>query len=190
MAVGADDLCALADLKSWLNSVTTNDDANLQSLITNGSVQVLQYLNRAHILASAIGSLNENYDGNNSDRLLPHFFPIIAVAAVSVDGVGIPASTSAFTPGFLSDARRVLLRGFKFCRGVQNINIQYTAGYSAVPLDLKLAAVEFFALAYRQRTHIGEKSQSLGGQVTLSFDTSAIPLRSMNVFNQYRRVAL
>jgi hypothetical protein len=84
----------------------------------------------------------------------------------------------------------VLLRGFRFCRGVQNVQISYTAGYSSVPLDLKQAAIEAFALAYRQRVRIGEKSNSMSGQVTIAFDMSDVPPRSLAVFNQYRRLAL
>ena len=190
MAAAPDDLCALSDLKSWLPNIGNNDDATLQSLITNGSLEILAYLNRPHILASVIGVLSETYDGNDSDRLLPHYFPIVAVTAVSVDGVAIPQSTLPAVCGFLWDSRRVLLRGFTFCRGVQNVQISYSAGYSSVPFDLKQAAIEAFALAYRQRTHIGEKSSAMGGQVTLSFDMSDLPPRSLAVFNQYRRVAL
>lgn len=190
MSAAPDDLCTLADLKAWLPNQGNNDDTALQSLITNGSAQILQFLNRPHILASLIGPLTESYDGNNSDRLLPHSFPIVAVSAVTIDGVPIPAVTSATTAGFLNDARRILLRGFQFCRGVQNVTVSYMAGYASVPLDLKLAAIETFALAYRQRTHIGEKSNAMGSQITLSFDMADIPPRSMNVFQQYRRLAL
>jgi hypothetical protein len=190
MAAAPDDLCTVNDLAAWLPNYNHNDDANLQSLITYGSLQILTYLNRAHILASVIGALNEIYDGNDSDRLLPHSFPIIAVTAVSVDGVAITQSTLPALSGFVWDSRRILLRGFTFGRGVQNVQVSYTAGYSAVPLDLKQAAIEALALAYRQRTHIGEKSSSMGGQVTLAFDVSGMPDRSLAVFNQYRRIAL
>lgn len=190
MAAAPDDLCTVNDLAAWLPNYNHNDDTNLQSLITNGSLQVLTYLNRPHILASAIGVLTETYDGNDSDRLLTHYFPIIAVTAVSVDGVTITPSILPTLSGFIWDSRRILLRGFTFSRGVQNVQVSYTAGYSAVPLDLKQAAIETFALAYRQRTHIGEKSNSMGGQVTLAFDMSDTPPRSLAVFNQYRRIAL
>jgi hypothetical protein len=190
MAVAPDDLCTVNDLAAWLPNYNHNDDANLQSLITYGSLQILSYLNRPHILASVIGALNETYDGNDSDRLLPHYFPILSVTAVSVDGVSLTPSAQPSFSGFVWDGRRILLRGFTFCRGVQNVQVAYTAGYSAVPLDLKQAAIEAFALAYRQRTHIGEKSNSMGGQVTLAFDVSDIPERSLAVFNQYRRIAL
>jgi hypothetical protein len=115
------------------------------------------------------------------------------VTAVSVDGVPIQQSqgfsSGAQVVGYLWDSRRVLLRGFRFCRGVQNVAISYTAGYASVPQDLKQAALEAFALSYRQRTHIGEKSSAMGGQVTLSFDMSEVPPRSVCVFSQYRRIA-
>jgi hypothetical protein len=190
MAAAPDDLCTLADLKAWLPNQGNNDDATLQALISNGSAQILQYLDRTHILASAIGTLNELYDGNGSDRLLPHLFPIVTVTSVSVDGVVLAQSTTATSVGYLWDTRRILLRGLIFSRGVQNVQIAYTAGYPGVPLDLKQAAIETFALAYRQRTHIGEKSNSMSGQVTLAFDMSEIPPRAMAVINQYRRLAL
>ena len=190
MAAAPDDLCTLADLKAWLPNQGNNDDVTLQNLITNGSLQVLQFIDRPHLLASVLGNLTENYDGNDSDRLLPRQFPIISVTAVTIDGVPVPQSTAPNMAGFLWDQRRLLLRGFRFCRGVQNIQISYTAGYSSVPLDLRQAAIEAFALAYRQRVRIGEKSNSMSGQITIAFDMSDVPPRSMSVFNQYRRLAL
>jgi hypothetical protein len=190
MAAAPDDLCIVAEIKAWLPNQGNNDDVTLQSLISNASLQVLQYIDRPHILASVLGPLTEIYDGNDSDRLLPHQFPIIAVSAVSIDNVPIPQAISPVAAGFLWDARRILLRGFRFTRGVQNVQLSYTAGYSSVPLDLKQAAIEAFALTYRQRVRIGEKSNSMSGQITIAFDMSDVPPRSMSVFNQYRRLAL
>jgi hypothetical protein len=190
MAAAPDDLCTVAELKSWLPNQGNNDDVTLQSLITNASLQVLQYIDRPHILSSVLGSLTENYDGNGSDRLLPRNFPITAVSSVSIDGVNIQAATTPTTAGYLWDGRRILLRGFRFCRGVQNIQLSYSAGYPSVPLDLKQAAIEAFALTYRQRVRIGEKSNSMSGQVNVSFDMSDVPPRSMAIFSQYRRLAL
>ena len=189
MAAAPDDLCSIAELKAWLPNQGNNDDVTLQSLISNASLQVLQYINRPHILASVLGALAESYDGNDSDRLLPRQFPIIAVTGVSIDNVPIQQATNPVTAGFLWDTRRILLRGFRFCRGVQNVQISYTAGYSSVPLDLKQAAIEAFALIYRQRVRIGERSNSMSGQVSIGFDMSDVPPRSMAIFSQYRRLA-
>ena len=73
---------------------------------------------------------------------------------------------------------------------MQNIQLSYSAGYPSVPLDLKQAAIEAFALTYRQRVRIGEKSNSMSGQVNVSFDMGDVPPRSMAIFSQYRRLAL
>lgn len=105
MAAAPDDLCTLADLKAWLPNQGNNDDVTLQNLISNGSLQVLQFIDRPHILASALGALIETYDGNDSDRLLPHQFPIIAVTGVSVDAISIPQATSPTIAGLLSKQR-------------------------------------------------------------------------------------
>jgi hypothetical protein len=190
MAAAPDDLCTVAELKSWLPNQGNNDDVTLQSLITNASLQVLQYIDRPHILSSVLGLLTENYDGNDSDRLLPRNFPIISVSSVSIDGVAVQPATTPTTAGYLWDGRRILLRGFRFCRGLQNVQLSYSAGYPSVPLDLKQAAVEAFALTYRQRVRIGEKSNSMSGQVNVSFDMGDVPPRSMAIFSQYRRLAL
>jgi hypothetical protein len=190
MAAAPDDLCTVAELKSWLPNQGNNDDVTLQSLITNASMQVLQYIDRPHILSSVLGLLTENYDGNDSDRLLPRNFPIISVSSLSIDGISIQAATTPTTAGYLWDGRRILLRGFRFCRGVQNVQLSYSAGFPSVPLDLKQAAIEAFALTYRQRVRIGEKSNSMSGQVNVSFDMGDVPPRSMAIFSQYRRLAL
>src|SRR5258708_13253908 len=100
MAAAPDDLCTLADLKAWLPNQGNNDDTALQNLISNGSLQVLQFIDRPHILASVIGSLNETYDGNDSDRLLPHFFPIASVPPVSVDPLVFPHPLTPTLLGF------------------------------------------------------------------------------------------
>jgi len=69
--------------------------------------------------------------------------------------------------GFLFDTRRVLLRGFRFCRGVQNVAISYTAGYASVPLDLKQAGLEILLwltasarTSVRNRTRWAARSRS------------------------------
>src|SRR5258708_9815644 len=44
-------------------------------------------------------TLFRSYDGNDSDRLLAHTFPIVAVTSVSVDGVAITLTEVTATMG-------------------------------------------------------------------------------------------
>jgi len=63
MAIGPDDLCVLVDVKAWLNIQTSAEDTLLQNLITRGSLQMLRWMNRDHIIAT---TYTENRDGNDA----------------------------------------------------------------------------------------------------------------------------
>ena len=203
MPSSPDDLCVLADLKAWLNIQTSTEDTLLQSLITRGSLQMLRWMNRDHIIATAY---TENRDGNDALFLLPRNFPLISVSNVTVDGVSIPAATSQVGPGFVFDARKIMLRGgssaffstsayssqfqYRFTRGFQNVQLVYQAGYASVPADLQQAAIEGFTYVYRRRTHIGEDSSSANGQVTISFSKEMLQASVLLTLDQYTKRAL
>jgi hypothetical protein len=60
--------------------------------------------------------------------------------------------------------------------------------YGFIPEDLSFAATQWVVelLAYTSR--IGTKSESLAGQETVSFDTSSVPPRVLEILKPYRRV--
>jgi hypothetical protein len=203
MPTAPDDLCALADLKAWLNIQTTTEDVLLQNLITRGSLQMLRWMSRDHIIATAY---TENRDGNDALFMLPRNFPLISVSNVTVNGIAISAASDQVSAGFVFDTRKIMLRGgsssfyslgpyssqyqYRFTRGFQNVQIVYQAGYASVPSDLQQAAIEGFAYVYRRRTHIGEDSNSASGQVTISFSKEMLPLSVQMTLQQYTRKAL
>ena len=203
MPTGSDDLCVLADLKAWLNIQTSAEDTLLQNLITRGSLQMLRWLNRDHIVSTAY---TENRDGNDALFMLPRNFPLISVSSVMVDGISIPGATSQIGAGFVFDARKIMLRGgsnaiywlgpyssqfqYRFTRGFQNVQLVYQAGYVSVPADLQQAAIEGFAYVYRRRAHIGEDASSASGQVTISFSREMLPASVQMTLEQYTRRAL
>ena len=203
MPTAPDDLCVLADLKAWLNIQTTTEDTLLQNLITRGSLQMLRWMNRDHIIST---TYTENRDGNDAVFMLPRNFPLISVSSLTVNGIGISAASDQVSSGFVFDARKIMLRGgssnfyslgpyssqyeYRFTRGFQNVQIVYQAGYATVPVDLQQAAIEGFAYVYRRRTHIGEDSNSASGQVTISFSREMLPLSVQMTLLQYTRRAL
>lgn len=60
--------------------------------------------------------------------------------------------------------------------------------YSYVPVAIEGAICEWCAERFQYRGRIGEKSKSLGGQETISYDTSSIPPFVQTVLNQFRSV--
>ena len=203
MPSSPDDLCVLADLKAWLNIQTSSEDTLLQNLITRGSLQMLRWMNRDHIIAT---SYTENRDGSDALFILPRNFPLISVSSVMIDNIAIPAAASQVAAGFVFDARKIMLRGgssafysvgpyssqyqYRFTRGFQNVQLVYQAGYASVPADLQQAAIEGFAYVYRRRTHIGEDTNSASGQVTISFSREMLPQSVLMTLEQYTRRAL
>jgi len=198
-----DDLCVLADLKAWLNIQTSTEDTLLQSLITRGSLQMLRWMNRDHIVST---SYTENRDGNDSLFMLPRNFPLISVTSVMVNGIVIPGAADQVSSGYVFDARKIMLRGgssafysvgpyssqfqYRFTRGFQNVQLVYQAGYVSIPSDLQQAAIEGFGYVYRRRTHIGEDSSSASGQVTINFSKDMLPASVLMTLEQYTRKAL
>lgn len=189
MPAALDDLCTLAELKAQLVLQSNNDDALLQVLITNLSLQIAQWANRTHFLAASFGNPNTIiFDGNGADVVLLADYPITAITSVSVGGVLIPACVTDVDNGWLTDLdKRVLLRGYTFCRGRRNCRIVATLGYAAVPIDLKQAAIDVIAWAYKERIHLGITSESANGQVTVSYSKDAIPRRAATIIQNYTR---
>jgi hypothetical protein len=203
MPPSPDDLCLLPDLKAWLTVQTNAEDALLQNLITRGSAQMLRWMNRDHLIST---SYTENRDGNDALFMLPRNFPLISVSSVMVNGVAIPAASDQVSAGFVFDSRKIMLRGgssefcslgpyssqcqYRFTRGFQNVQLVYEAGYASIPLDLQQAAIEGFAYIYRRRTHIGEDSNSLNGQMAVSFSREMLPASVQMTLEQYTRRVL
>ena len=188
MPSSPDDLCILADLKAWLNIQSSAEDTLLQNLITRGSLQMLRWMNRDHIIATPY---TENRDGNDAVFMLPRNFPLVSVSNVMVDNISIPAATSQVSSGFVFDARRIMLRGGSsafYSLGPYSGTYQYRFTRGAEQGEQ--AAVEGFAYVYRRRTHIGEDVSSASGQVTIGFSREMLPASVVMTLEQYTRRAL
>lgn len=62
--------------------------------------------------------------------------------------------------------------------------------YSFIPADLEQACLEWMQDRLNYRTRAGEKSKSLGGQETMSFDVNAMPKNVTQMLRSYRRLVL
>ncbi len=67
-------------------------------------------------------------------------------------------------------------------------NASILISYSYVPSDIEDACISWVAERYRRKDRLGIKSQSAGGQVTVSYDTSDIPAYIKTQIQPYRRV--
>jgi hypothetical protein len=123
------DLTTLAAVKAWRSPpiTTTADDPQIARLVGAASAFILRYLQRNLVSQT----YHEIRNGSGGRSLLLREAPVTAIASLIVDGAPVPAAADTVAAGYALDATGGVLhlRGYAFGRGVQNIAIDYVAGY-------------------------------------------------------------
>lgn len=180
-------LCQLADVKTYLGISTSATDVVLAALITNASDFIESFCNRTF----APNSYTETRNGSGTNRLFMREAPVTAVASVTIDGFPVAAATNAVSPGFVFDDLMVYVRpgGFPclFTKGVQNVVVQYTAGFATTPAAVAQACIELVAHKFGKRDRIDKKNETLGAQQTQGYDMSAMPAQVKLALQPYVR---
>lgn len=185
----ATELTTLGAVKAWLSLPDTNVNADdlLTGLITAASGWIEDLLERT----IALTSYSANFNGTGGHVLALPEYPVVAVSAVSIDGIVIPVApppgpNQSSVGGYLFDDSAVYLRGYKFTRGVQNVGISWQGGYAAVPVAVAQAAIELVSLRFKERDRIGEQSKIIQGmQVNFSLkDMPADVARNLMIYKK------
>ena len=189
MAYG--DLTTLADVKAWLQTgqapFPATDDALLSRLITAASRFIESWLGRPVLSADWL----EVRDGTGGRVMAFANLPVTAMLSLSIDGLAIPPAPAegGFGAGYSFTATELALRGYVFTLRKQNVIVTYTAGYTSVPPDIAQACIDLVCQRYRERTHIGEVSRSLGGNETVRYSAQDMSPSVKTLLAQYRAVA-
>jgi len=172
------DLTMLADVKEWLSTgerpLGPRDDAMLARLITACSIFLESWIGRPIGLANW-QEIRGGMGGEHANRMQLAVFPVTGIIYLSIDGMVIPPAPpmtqQGWTAGYVFSPTEIVLRGWRFGRGAQNVLVQYTAGYDPIPGDIQQTCLEMVARKYRERTRIAERTKSLGGVETVSYET-------------------
>lgn len=215
------DLTTLANIKNRFNITGTSDDALLAYLITSVSLIAMHEAGCGPMdwsipeespLVEPV-EFDEFYDGNGSYRMFLRNQPINSVAALTINGRSFSQSTGYGAPGFVIDGsgKSISLRGggagqggpftftgwpgwgagYAFCKGIQNVEVQYTAGFASAPWDLQDKAEVAIGVNYRQAAKREQASIALAqGAGTTTFRDMDLPMDVKRVFQSYRRSAL
>ena len=178
------DLTELAKAREWIGVKTEVDDSMLARLITAASAFIASFLSRSILSASYV----EYRDGPGGYTLSLLNYPITAVSALEINGVAMALATGTVNYGYQFNDRQIVMRGYKFSRGIRNVKVSYTAGYAAVPLDIEQACLELVAYKYRSRDWVGQASKNVGAE-TVSFVTKEIPDNALGTLKRWSRVA-
>ena len=176
-------LTSLANVKDWLQITVTTSDALLGRMITAFSDAVANEINRDIGTQAYLVTL----DGNGGTKLSVPSYPVTAIASLFVDGVAIPPRPSFGSNGYVFTTTSLSLVGYSFSKGVQNIQLAYTAGFAAIPTEIEQAVIEWIADRYVSRDRISINSKTLAGE-TISFAQNDIPDPVMAILRPYRKV--
>ncbi len=145
-----------------LVDVTRAQQAGSLASVASGTISVLASAATAAIerychreFASA--SRTETYDGDGTDELILRGFPVVSIDAVTItddDGTEYDVDTDDLdfnaNTGLLFFAPDAEGDWDYWPKGRQNIEVEYTAGFSGVPADVQEACVELMAVMYSQ----------------------------------------
>lgn len=174
-------LTTVADVRGWLRTNSTNDDALLGSLIDSLSAQVGRLLGRDNL--GSIEAYVENYrvptaGPSAQSRILLRHYPIVTLSSVGCAGQSTPIITdpmSAVVSGaWVEDDRRTLSfygNSLVAGGGLPLCQVSYAAGYAPddVPPGLKHAVNQWVGEIVRSQDWIGYTSKSLAGE-SVSFE--------------------
>lgn len=177
------DFATVEQVKGYLGINTFADDALFSRLIAEASTYIRSWLNRDISQATYTDSVN----GNGSASLTLANYPVQSVASVMIDGQSIPPAALVTDMGYIIDDFGIALRGYKFCKGVRNVSVTYTAGFTAVPADITQACIEMVSMRYKERDRIGHVSKGLAGE-TVTYSQKDMADSTKTLLQQYKKV--
>lgn len=214
------DLTTLDNVKDYLGIDTDNDDNLLQSLITANGFYWLWFCGlgnqngvNTQSPLNSVCSFTDTYDGNGSNRFYLRNRPIISVASLQINGVSIPQSSGYGQAGFLidGDAKSLAIQqgsagatanfsfqgwpwpqsGPYFQKGIQNILVNYSAGFEVTPFDVELASKQTVALTWQKKGRQDVASEAMAmGAGTISFRNFTIPPEALKTMIAYQRQSM
>ncbi len=136
-------------------------DALLARLISSVSAYIQSWLNRT------IRNLpySEVRSGIGQPTMMLKNFPVTSVAALSIDGITVPAranlgpgsGSTASWAGYTFDDVRLMLTGWNFCRGFNNVAVNYAAGFLVSDEAQTIPATPPYTLATLAHWNAGDR---------------------------------
>jgi hypothetical protein len=165
------DLTTLAAVKAYLKTVSTSDEDSVQAAITAASRFIVEIVDRPIKAATSTRTVS----GTGGTMVYLPNTPVISVTSVTVDGAAIPAATPGGSDlGWVLDRQLVVLRGYTFTKGTQNVRVVYESGYTAVPQHIEHVTKKLVGLWYKERDRLGQASKSQEG-VSITYSVEALP---------------
>jgi hypothetical protein len=143
-------LTTLAHVKEALKITTTGDDAFLENAIARMSEWIRVRIRPLVIIQE---TFTERHTGDGSSFVWLDYRPVFSVTSVHESlewtfNAGSLLAASEYDVGIAS----ILRKNIGFYRWPRGIQVVYTAGYAAVPLEIEQLAIDAVSWKYQTRT--------------------------------------
>jgi len=176
------DLTTVAKLVEYLG-LTIVPPSVFPRLVSAASAFIESNLNRIFEITDYV----ETRSGRDEKFITFSDYPVSSVSSVSIDGQAIPAAASITGAGYRFDDTRLVLNGYRFNRGLLNVQIAYSAGYATVPYEVEQACLDVAARKYKERDRVGVNSKIINGE-TVVFSKTDMTDELKSILRAYQKV--
>lgn len=173
-------ILTLVDYKIYANITNTNADTRLTAIINSAEKYILNKIKNI----IEVANFKEYYDGDGDWELLLKQYPITTVTELKIEDE-IILTTDFY---IYNSSGIIKMRYGIFTIGLKNIYIDYNAGYSPVPSDIKMVIAE---LVNRKMEQFDKKGNSFSSESfmggSLVFRESDLTDFMKDVINYYRK---
>lgn len=172
-------LCDITDIELYLlsnysgnPSDVLSDNNRVEMTIESISAEIETICNR-HFL---VDDYEEIYDGTGGRTLLLNQYPINSISNITYGDGFDPDNKEVLTSNtdYIFDSVEGIVRfSFSLSEGYQALTVNYNAGYTEVPYDLKLICVKWVVSElYATDQNMNLKSEKLGDATNTYFTSS------------------
>lgn len=188
-------LVTLADYKEYKKLTKTDDDDNLNALITSISQMIKTYCGHSFIDYYSVDKEEIFNVGCNQNSVILNEWPINSITSVqyrsTYDEAYETEDSSEYYMDMSSDA--LFKHSGYWPMGFGSLKVTYKGGYSETPEDLKVAVFDlvthYFKEEYKERRSIGAASIDNSTRFNSSkFSVSKWPAHIVRVLDLYRNV--
>lgn len=164
----------------------STDDVMLGRLINQSSQYIKSKTQRELTLNTYSEYYSTEYDQN---KICLNEYPVSSIYSVTLNGKPISQSTTIYESGWtLQYPNLLVFRNMSVPSGINNILVNYSAGFSIIPSDIEQSCIELTAWRYRERDRIGQENKSINGE-SVSFITNKSNLPHItDILDDYKRV--
>lgn len=180
-------LCEVADVKEDMN-INAEDigkDAIIEKLIEAYSPILENYLNKYVVNRSLI----EKYDGDGTLTLFLNYCPVVSVTELKIDDEVISEDDYLL---YKEMGKIVLDNGSIFTKDLQNVEIQYVAGYgedrTKIPQPIKQACISI--VGFYMKRHNIDFSDTFSEGFVIKYPISRLPDFIKEFLDPYRRIMI